>query len=121
MYMLLLRSIYESNVLEFRKMLLFDTVQQNEVMRKRWTSIFKGRLKLGSYNFKNVKSSIHVDEIHVLCNTCDIIVFQETWFMHDELTMLGSKIKEFYANWISSIDSSKCVITGRPYGFLAIL
>ena len=59
-------------------------------------SVVNGKLTVGSYNCKNVKTSLL--EIKELCTTCDIILLQETWLLECELSILCSISKEFYGN-----------------------
>ena len=72
-----------------------------------------------SFNCKNFKSS--VEEIRELCMDHDVIFLQETWLMKSELPMLSQVDPGFLAQGLSSMDTDNVLITGRPYGGLAIL
>jgi exonuclease III len=76
-------------------------------------------LRVTTFNCKNVKSS--VDEIRILCNTSDIVVLQETWLSDADLPFLTTIDSNFYCKGISSMCCEDKVLTGRPYGGLAIL
>ena len=78
-----------------------------------------GKLKVCSYNCKNVKTSI--DEIHELCEVSDIIFLQETWLMEMDISSFANISKNHYAKGITSIDSSAYIVAGRPHGGLANL
>ena len=76
-------------------------------------------IKAVTFNCKNFKSS--VDEIRELCQSHDLIFLQETWLLDSELTMLSQVDCDFSAQGVSTMDTNNQLITGRPYGGLAIL
>ena len=77
------------------------------------------KLSIASFNCKNFKSSI--DEIRLLCDHNDVILLQETWLTNTELPILDQLHSEFYAKGISAMNLEEGVLTGRPYGGVAIL
>ena len=79
----------------------------------------KEGLVISSFNCKNVKTSM--DEIRELCKFSDIVFLQETWLTDKEIPILSQISNDFYAKGISSIDTSSHLLSGRPYGGLAIL
>ncbi len=76
-------------------------------------------LRIVTYNCRSIKSSL--SRVQKLCLDHDVILLQETWLYSHNLDFIHSVHKDFYAGGCSSIDSSQQVITGRPYGGLAIL
>ncbi len=62
-----------------------------------------------------------MDDVKQLCDKCDVLLLQETWLLDTELQVLSNIHKEFYSKGISAMDTSNGIITGRPYGGLAIL
>ena len=72
-----------------------------------------------SFNCKNMKTS--VEEIQSLCNRCDVLLLQETWLLDFERPLLASIHKDIYSKGVSTIDSWKGIVQGRPHGGLAIL
>ena len=77
------------------------------------------KLVIASYNCKNLKSS--VPEIQALCDTCDIVLLQETWLTKSDLPLLSQLHPDFYAKGCSSMDTDNTTLTGRPFGGLGIL
>ena len=76
-------------------------------------------LSVCSFNCRNLKSSI--DEIRKLCNSCDILMLQETWLLDIDLQMLNAIHEDFYASGTTSMNTTDGLLTGRPHGGLAIL
>lgn len=76
-------------------------------------------VRISSFNIKNVKSSY--PELAQLCDSCDVILLQETWLADDELQYLNSFDKRFYAKSLSSMNSENGIVRGRPYGGISIL
>ncbi|XP_045456287.1 uncharacterized protein LOC123666124 [Melitaea cinxia] len=79
----------------------------------------KGNAKFISFNCKSLKRSF--DGIRDLCNKADIIALQETWLFPHELPELEGINKEFGSTGTSAMDASAGLLTGRPYGGVAIL
>ena len=75
------------------------------------------QVRVVTYNCKNVKSSI--SEIRELCEENDIILFAGD--LATKLNVLSEISANFTAKGISSMCITDGVITGRPYGGLAIL
>ena len=57
----------------------------------------------------------------MLCDTSDIVLLQETWLVDYDLPFLNSVSLDFYAKGLSSVDTSAGILSGRPYGGIAIL
>ena len=76
-------------------------------------------IQLATFNCQNLKTS--VNEIRELCLHHDVIFLQETWLLETELHMLSLIDRNFHGKGVSSMDISDSLITGRPYGGLAIL
>ena len=74
---------------------------------------------MATFNCKNAKTSI--DELNDLCKVCDILLLQETWLFNEESSTLININPDFYVYNLSSINTENGVITGRPYGGLAIM
>ena len=76
-------------------------------------------IRIATYNCHSFKSSI--DDIRVLCSNHDVVLLQETWLMESELPLLSRVDEQFYYKGLSSMDTSSTLISGRPFGGLAIL
>jgi len=76
-------------------------------------------LRLSTFNCRSVKSS--VDEVRQLCDTSSVVMLQEHWLLPHELGMLSVIHPEFLAAATSSVDISRDILRGRPYGGTAIL
>lgn len=59
--------------------------------------------------------------VRLLCETADIIALQETWLLPYELSCLENKYPALSYTEKSSVDTSKGILTGRPYAGVAIL
>ena len=81
--------------------------------------LLKFTLSICTFNCKNIKSS--VQEIQELCDKCDILFLQETWLSTQELALLNTLHKDFYAHGVSSMNDGNDVLTGRPHGGLCIM
>jgi len=75
--------------------------------------------KIVSYNCHGLKSSIH--DIIDICSKHDVVFLQETWLYNDELHLLSSIHPDFESYGVSAINVEKGIVSGRPYGGLAIL
>ena len=76
-------------------------------------------IKVATYNCHGFQSS--VNDIRQLCSNHDVILLQETWLMESELPQLSRVDRNFYHKGISSMDTNRTLIRGRPYGGLALL
>ena len=56
-----------------------------------------------------------------MCEISDIVFLQETLLFSHELSMLSTLHPEFEGMGVSAIDSTSGIITGRPFGGVAIL
>ena len=77
------------------------------------------KITVCTFNCKHVKSSI--EEVRRLCYQNDIVLLQETWLFKHDLFVLNDISATHFAQGVSSIDSDHEILTGRPYGGLAIL
>ncbi|KAH9645281.1 hypothetical protein HF086_000444 [Spodoptera exigua] len=75
--------------------------------------------KLISYNCKSIKRSI--EGVRDLCKIGDVIALQETWLMPYDLSILGTIDGNFGSTGTSAVDTSAGLLTGRPYGGVALL
>ena len=78
-----------------------------------------GTLRILSYNCYGLKSS--TVDLYELCDKYDIIFLQETLLFKHELPMLSKVHPGFEGMGISTIDDTSGILSGRPYGGLAIL
>ena len=76
-------------------------------------------LQLYSFNCHSLKNSI--SELQVICEDNDIVLLQETWLAKFELQMLHEVHEGFFGLGVSSFDSTVGLLSGRPFGGLAIL
>ena len=76
-------------------------------------------LRIMSYNCYGLKSSLV--NLYELCEQFDIIFLQETLLFKHELPVLSNIHPEFEGMGISAIDDKSNILTGRPYGRVAIL
>lgn len=60
-------------------------------------------------------------DIENICNKCDILFLQETWLSAQELHILSNVHSDFYGRGVSSVDEADGILTGRPFGGLAVL
>ena len=74
---------------------------------------------IASFNCKNIYSSRK--EINELLECNDIVMLQETWLMEFQLSMLNNLHSDFYAKGVTAVNIDNDILTGRPYGGLAIL
>jgi exonuclease III len=72
-----------------------------------------------SFNCKSLKRSIN--GVKELCELADVIVLQELWLFEHDLPLLGSIHKDFAYTGTSAMDSKAGLLTGRPYGGVAVL
>ncbi|XP_049882113.1 uncharacterized protein LOC126378053 [Pectinophora gossypiella] len=78
-----------------------------------------GTTKMISFNCKNVMRSVNC--VRSLCRTADIVALQETWLLPHDIQFLGSIDDNFAFTGNSSVDTSVGVLSGRPYGGVALL
>ena len=76
-------------------------------------------LQIMSYNCYGLKSSLV--NFYELCEQFDIIFLQETLLFKHELPVLSNIHPEFEGMGINAIDDTSNILTGRPYGGVAIL
>lgn len=75
--------------------------------------------KFVTFNCKSLKRSI--ESVRHLCKTADIVALQETWLLPHDLSVLGNIHDEFEYTGKSAVDTSAGILTGRPYGGVAVL
>ena len=76
------------------------------------------KLRVCSYNCKNIQTSIGI--VQDLCSHHDVILLQEHWLCKDDLSSLAIIHTDFAGHGISAMENDK-LLTGRPYGGVAIL
>lgn len=72
-----------------------------------------------SFNCKNVKRS--VDDVRQLCRTSHIIALQEHWLLPHDIHFLSCIDDDFAYTGVSPMDTSTGMISGRPWGGVALL
>lgn len=72
-----------------------------------------------SFNCKSVKRCASF--VRQLCIQADIIALQETWLLPHDLPFMQTIHSDFGCAVKSSVDTSKGVLRGRPYGGVALL
>lgn len=72
-----------------------------------------------SFNCKSVKRCASF--VRQLCIQADIIALQETWLLPHDLPFMQTIHSDFGCAAKSSVDTSKGVLRGRPYGGVALL
>ena len=60
-------------------------------------------------------------QVYESCEVADIVLLQETWLFTHELSILSTIHPEFEGMGVSTIDSSSGIISGRPFGGVALL
>lgn len=75
--------------------------------------------KFVTFNCKSLKRSI--ESVRYLCKTADIVALQETWLLPHDLSILGSIHDQFDYTGKSAVDTSAGILTGRPFGGVAVL
>ena len=76
-------------------------------------------LHITSFNCQGLSSSL--SDVKTLCDSSDIIALQETWLFNDDLHVLKNIHEEFTGAGCSSMDISKSMLIGRPFGGIAFL
>ena len=76
-------------------------------------------LRLKSYNCRSLKNSLN--SIRLICETSDLVFLQETWLAKFELSVLHNIHAEFIGYGVSAFDSKEALLSGRPYGGIAVL
>lgn len=78
------------------------------------------KTKVISYNCRGLKSA--AGGMGNLLNECDICLLQEHWLTKEEVhSALNGLNNEFTGCGVSSMDTTKHILLGRPYGGTAIL
>lgn len=75
--------------------------------------------KFTSFNCKSVKRS--VDSVREICEMSDVVALQETWLLPHDIPFLSTISDKFEYTGRSAVDTSAGLLTGRPYGGVAIL
>ena len=76
-------------------------------------------LRINSYNCRSIKSSLH--SIRTICDTSDVVFLQETWLAKFDLSFLHTVHVDFIGYGVSAFNSNDSLLSGRPYGGIAIL
>ena len=77
------------------------------------------KISVASFNCNSYKSS--KEFICSLLPDIDILAHQETWLMPHETELPSNLHPDFIACSTSSIDTSKEILVGRPYGGLSFI
>lgn len=75
--------------------------------------------KIVSYNCKSLKRSI--EGVRELCQSADVLALQETWLLPHDLPLLNTVDDSFGCTGTSAVDTSAGLLSGRPYGGVALL
>lgn len=75
--------------------------------------------KIVSFNCKSFKRSM--EGIRALCRSADVIALQETWLLPHDLPLLSTVDDSFGCTGTSAVDTSAGLLSGRPYGGVALL
>lgn len=62
-----------------------------------------------------------IDYVAELCGSAQIIALQETWLYEWNLTVPANINKDFHAFSITSVDTTREILTGRPHGGLSFM
>ena len=76
-------------------------------------------LRIISLNCYGIKTSLY--QVYELCEKSDIVFLQETLLFTHELSILSTLHPDFEGMGVSAIDSPSGIISGRPFGGVAIL
>ena len=76
-------------------------------------------LRITSLNCYGIKTSLY--QVYELCEKSDIVFLQETLLFTHELSILSTLHPDFEGMGVSAIDSTSSIISGRPFGGVAIL
>ena len=61
------------------------------------------------------------EELCMLCENSDILCIQKHWLFPEEVDQLNNVHSNFNGIGVSAIDTSKGLLTGRPFGGVGIL
>lgn len=76
-------------------------------------------LQVATFNCRSIRNSLI--EVQELCRRSDVVLLQETWLLPHNLAFLNSIDHTFLSHGISAVDTGSEMLTGRPYGGLAVL
>ena len=76
-------------------------------------------LRITSLNCYGIKTSLY--QVYELCEKSAIVFLQETLLFTHELSILSILHPDFEDMGVSAIDRTSCIISGRPFGGVAIL
>ena len=76
-------------------------------------------ITISTYNCQSSKRN--VGGINMLCNNSDIVFLQEHWLFPSDLPSLNNIHPDFISFGLSSMDPFTRLISGRPYGGVAVL
>ena len=72
-----------------------------------------------TFNCHGIQSSR--EELCLLCENSDIVCIQEHWLFPEEVDQMNNVHSNFNGIGVSAIDTSKGLLTGRPFGGVGIL
>ena len=76
-------------------------------------------LQISTYNCQSSKRN--TGGIQKLCEHSDVVFLQEHWLFPDDLSTLNNIHNDFVSFALSSMDPSSELLTGRPFGGVAVL
>ena len=76
-------------------------------------------LQISTYNCQSSKRN--AGGIQKLCESSDIVFLQEHWLFPSDLVSLNHIHNDYTSFGLSSIDPSASLMTGRPYGGVAVM
>ena len=77
------------------------------------------QIRLVSFNCRGLNSSLK--ELQEICDVAKIICLQEHWLSKQQLVTLSTIHENFKSTGASPLDAEQTLLTGRPYGGVAIL
>jgi len=79
----------------------------------------KQELKIGTWNCQGLKTNMQ--GLRDLCNTCDVVLLQETWLEEWESNVINEVDPSFQGRVFSGMDEGRDVRKGRPFAGLGII
>ena len=76
-------------------------------------------LRITSLNCYGIKTSLY--QVYELCEKSDIVFLQETLLFTHEFSILSTLHQDFEGMGVSALDSTSGIVSGRPFGGVAIL
>jgi exonuclease III len=74
-----------------------------------------------TFNCEGINRSTHYIQDYLKINTVDFMCLQETWLLEENSYKLGLIDDNYMYTAISGMDSKNAILTGRPFGGVAII